>query len=226
MDLFYVQEIIERLRREVIGAPDWIDAKETFEYKKQTIEVVVILKLIRAAQGLAALDVLCRAGLFVDLGAGVRLVNDCVEEVYFLLENYPESPSMKVQQFMDGFFENIIEGYLQSETHAVPRAKIRSAYVRILKGGQDDMTRRTAERIYKTFCGYVHANYAHIMEIYGEHKDVYNLAGVQSTSQKEIRMEHVRLATSSVLMAGIFAAQKFKRRELYSEMMGYLNSNR
>jgi hypothetical protein len=36
--------------------------------------------------------------------------------------------------------------------------------VRVLTGGAD--TRKRLENIYKTFCGYVHANYAHIMEVY------------------------------------------------------------
>ncbi len=218
MTLDHVHHLIERLRKDVIGAPEWIEAKQAFEYKNGTIEVAVILKLIRAAQGLTALDVLCRAGLFIDFGAAIRSLNDCVEEVYFLLENYPEKPGQKVEQFVKGFFENTIDGYLDVETHQVPREKIRSAVVRVLKGGHDEATRQVVERIYKTFCGYVHANYSHIMEIYNGGKDTYNLGGVPSMRERTMRMQHVSLATNSVLMAAAFAAHKFNHDSLYAEL--------
>ena len=221
-NLNHVHELIERLRKDVIGAPEMIAAKQAFEYKNQTIEVVVILKLIRAAQGLTALDVLCRAGLFIDFGAGIRSVNDCVEEVYFLLETYPEKPGPKVEQFMKGFFENTIDGYLDTETHQVHRDKIRSAVVRVLHGDQNDATRQVVERIYKTFCGYVHANYAHIMEIYNGGKDDFNLGGVPSVKERAMRMEHVKLGANSVLMAAAFAAHKFKQDALYADMMEHV----
>jgi hypothetical protein len=56
----------------------------------------------------------------------IRCVNDCVEEVYFLLEDFPKT-SRNVDQFVQSFFENTIDGYLSNETPAVPTKKIRSA---------------------------------------------------------------------------------------------------
>ncbi|HEY2034457.1 MAG TPA: hypothetical protein VGH02_12295 [Rhizomicrobium sp.] len=219
MNLDHIHGLIERLRKAVIGAPEWIEAKQTFEYKNQTIEEVVVLKLIRAAQGLTALDVLCRAGLFIDFGASIRSVNDCVEEVYFLLETYPEKPGPKVEQFMKNFFENTIDGYLDAETHQVNRDKIRAAVVRVLKGDKDQATQQMIERIYKTFCGYVHASYAHIMEIYNGGNDDFNLGGVPSVPERAKRMEHVKLVANSVLMAAAFAAHKFKQDVLYADVL-------
>jgi hypothetical protein len=222
MNLGQVHELIERLRKDVIGAPKWIESKQVFEYESRTIEVVVLLKLIRAAQGLTALDVLCRAGLFVDFGGGIRSVYDCVEEVYFLLETYPEKPGPKVEQFVKSFFENTIDGYLDAETHQVPRDKIRSAVVRLLHGGQNEATRQVVERIYKTFCGYVHANYACIMEIYNRGKDDFSLGGVPSVTERAKRMEHVKLGMNSVLLAASFAAHKFKQDALCADFMQHI----
>lgn len=218
MNLNNIYQLIERLRKDVIGAPVWIDANHVFEYKNQTVEVVVILKLIRAAQGLTALDMLCRAGLFIDFGAAIRSVNDCTEEIYFLLETFPENPGPNVEKFVKGFFENTINGYLDTETHPVPRVKIRSALVRALKGSQNEATRKATDRIYKTFSGYVHANYAHIMEIYNGREDDYNLGGVPSEEQRTMRMEYVNLYANSVLMAAAFAAHKFKCEALQAEL--------
>ncbi|HET7086027.1 MAG TPA: hypothetical protein VFI23_14715 [Rhizomicrobium sp.] len=219
MNLDRIHNLIEQLRKEIVGPPEWVKTKGVFEYKNQSLEVVVILKLVRAAQGLTALDVLCRAGLFVDLGAAIRSVNDCVEEVYFLLETYPGKSGPMVDQFVKGFFENTIDGYLDTETHQVPRGKIRSAVVRVLKGNNDNATQELVERIYKTFCGYVHANYAHLMEVYNGGADDYNLGGVPSVRRREGWMQHVELATNAVAMAAAFAAQKFKHDTLHAEFL-------
>jgi hypothetical protein len=50
-----------------------------------------------------ALNLLCRVGFFIDFGAIVRCVGDCVDEVYFLMEEYPEA-SGNVQKFVRNFF--------------------------------------------------------------------------------------------------------------------------
>ena len=67
MNLDLLKSLVERLRIESIGDPQWIESKGVFEYPHQTVEVVVILKIIRAAQGVHALNVLCREGLFLSL---------------------------------------------------------------------------------------------------------------------------------------------------------------
>ena len=51
MDLGLLTTLIERLRAESIGDPDWVESKQVFEYPNQTVEVVAVLKLVRAAQG-------------------------------------------------------------------------------------------------------------------------------------------------------------------------------
>jgi hypothetical protein len=202
-----------------LGAPEWVESKHVFEYSEQSVVTVVVLKLVRAAQGLSTLQLLCRAGLFIDMGSSLRGVNDCVEEIYFLLEHYPEKPSAHVEQFIKNFFEGTIDGYLDVATHQVQRDKIRSARVRVLKGSHDDSTQNLLERIYKTFCGYTHAGYANIMEVYNGAQDSFNLDGVPSEEVRRGWAEHFALACNAVLMAGAFAAQKFGKREYHEAMM-------
>ena len=113
-------------------------------------------------------------------------------EAYFLLEEYPNS-SVNVGQFVKSFFESTIDGFLSKEIPLVPTKKIRSAMVRVLKGRHDEGTRKIIDKIYKTFCGYVHADYAHIMEIYNGGTDDFNLTGVPSIQQRQMRMEHVKI---------------------------------
>jgi hypothetical protein len=150
MQLDQVFVLVERLRKEAIGEPKWIEDKRVYEYQEQSARVVAILKITRAAQGLPALVLLCSSGFFIDFGAIMRCVNDCAEEVYFLMEDL-NNPSTHVDQFVKEFFESTIDDHLLKKTPSVQRDKIRSAVVRVLKDKQDENTRNLMDNIYKTF---------------------------------------------------------------------------
>ena len=218
MNLDYLSSLVEKLRKEAIGEPRKIEEKHAYEYQDQSAKVVAVLKIIRAAHGVNAMNLLCHAGLFIDFGAIIRCVNDCTEDVYFLLEKFPTTSS-NVDRFVKSFFESTIDGYLLSEIPAVPRKKIRSAEVRVLKGRHDDETLRITENLYKTFCGYVHADYAHIMEVYeGKSRD-FNLGGVPSEQQRQMRIEYVELAGESVLHAAAFIADTLGLKDLHGDIV-------
>ena len=213
-----LRSAVQPLRKAAIGEPIWSEQKRVFEYLEHSAKVVAILKIARATQGIAALDLLCQHGLFIDMGAIIRCVNDCTSEVYFLLEEYPQT-STHVDQFVKAFFESSIDGYLSTETPTVPTKKIRSAVVRTLKKRHDEQTSIIIQNIYKTFSGYVHANYAHIMEVYGGVPATFNLNGVPSRNQIMMRMEAVDLSANSVLHAATFAAQKLELTTLCRELV-------
>lgn len=219
MELHRIHILIESFRKEMLGAPQWVASKQVFEYEEKSVETVVLLKLVRAAHGLSALQLLCRAGLFIDMGSSIRCLNDCIEEVFFLLESYPKKPSVHVEQFIKNFFEGTIDGYLDIPTHQVQRDKIRSAFVRVLKGGHDDAMQKLLVRVHQAFCGYTHASYAHIMEIYEGSQDCFDLDGVPSEGVRRGWAEHFELACSRLLGAGAFAAQKFGKPKYFEEMM-------
>jgi hypothetical protein len=207
----------ERLRKGVIGEPQWIEEKGVFEYSDHSAKVVAVLKIIRAAQGVHALNLLWLSGLFIDFGVIMRCVHDCEAEIYFLLEEFPKT-SNTVDQFVKSFFESTIDGYLSMETHPVPTQKIRNAMVRVLRGRHDDETSAQINKIFKTFSGYVHANYSHIMETYNGGTGDFNLAGVASVQQRQMRMQHVELAVDSVLHAAAFVAHTVGLDRLGSEI--------
>jgi hypothetical protein len=107
MNLGQLFILAERLRKEAIGEPLWIEEKAVYEYQEHSAKVVAVLKITRAAQGVSALNLLCRSGLFIDFGVIIRCVNDCAAEVYFLLEEFPKT-SDNVDQFVKLFFESTI----------------------------------------------------------------------------------------------------------------------
>ena len=111
-------------------------------------------------------------------------MHDCEAEIYFLLEKYPAA-SPKVDKFTKAFFRHTIDGYLDVETTPVLAKKIRAAMVRVLHGQHDHGTTETLQRVHKTYCGYVHAGYAHIMETYGGGpRPSFNLMGVPSLAYR------------------------------------------
>jgi hypothetical protein len=188
MDLNCLKVLTERLRTESIGDPEWVESKRVFEYSTQSVEVVTVLKLVRAAQGVHALDLLCRSGLLIDMGTIYRCVGDCTSEIYFLLENYPEK-SNNVKKFLKEFFSRTIDGHLSSEEEPVQTKKIHSAMIRSLAGGEKD--KKNLIKVHKTFSGYTHAEYSHIMQMFGGRPKnwSFNISGMPSQEQKDIHEE-------------------------------------
>jgi hypothetical protein len=209
---------IEQLRHETIGEPNWLADKIAYEYDEHSAGVVAILKLVRAGHGVNALNLLCRVGFFIDFGAIVRCVGDCVDEVYFLMEEYPEA-SGNVQKFVRNFFEATIDGYLDAKTQPIEKKKIIAARVRYLKGGPDNDTHELMQRLYKTFCGYIHADYSHIMEAYNGGTCSFNLEGIPSVAERQKRLEFVTLNISSVSHAAALVAEKMNRDVLRKEFL-------
>lgn len=223
MNLPLLVSLTERLRAASIGDPEWVTSKHAFEYLAQSVEVVVVLKLVRAAQGIHALELLCRSGLFVDMGAIYRCVGDCISEVYFLLEKYPEKSS-HVEQFTKEFFSKTIDGHLSSEEKPVQTKNIHSAVIRSLSGReQDERIKRHLTNIYKTFSGYTHAGYAHIMQMYGGQSQnmSFNIPGIPSQQQKDMHLELVTEAYKSLLHTIAHTSHAFGLKELHRDVMRY-----
>ena len=219
MNLSLLQTIMDRLQVETIGDPIWIDSKQVFEYQDEDIKVVTILKLVRAAQGIHALNLLCRSGLFVDMGAIYRCVLDCTAEVYFLLENYP-TQSSNVDKFIKEFYSRTIDGHLSSTENTVPTKKIHNAMVRSLTGSeQDEQTKKQLTDVYKTFSGYTHAGYSHIMQMFGstDMNPSFNISGIPSKEQKDMQMQLVIEAYKSVIHAISYAALTFGHKGLAND---------
>jgi anti-sigma regulatory factor (Ser/Thr protein kinase) len=57
------------------------------------------------------------------------------------------------------------------------------------------------------------------METYGGSNLDFNLAGVASVQQRQMRMQHMELAENSVLHAAAFIAHTVALKELYREIV-------
>jgi len=225
MDLRVLAQLIERLRREAIGAPKRVAHGQhyAYEYEEQSAKVVAMLKLVRAAHGVSAMNVLAGKGLMIDFGASARGVYDSIYETYFLLEEHPKISS-NVDQFVRGFFEMTISGFREARVPQVPTKKIRAAVTRAVMGTQDEAYRTRLDRIFHAFSGYVHANYAHITEVYFEPDDSFNLLGVPDIEQRLGRAELVERAGVDVLLAASFAASRLGLSNIRDELFDFAES--
>ena len=218
--LYQIQRWTEALQRKVIGEPQWIKEKATFEYPEVTVEVVSTLKLIRAVQSLKSLGLLCSNGLFIDMGSIYRCIEDCINEIYFLLEKYPEK-SKHVEKFIANFSQTTIDQDLYQKTAQILSKKIHNARARVYsQSGNSHQAREIIKGIHKTFSGYVHANYSHIMQVYGGSGDnlSFNLGGVPSDNQKLDHFQLVDQTIISVQQVIAFMAGTFGQYELCSEI--------
>jgi hypothetical protein len=216
-------DLIERLRQEAIGDPQWVPTIGAYEYVEKSVKVVAVLKLIRAGHGVTSMELLRVNGLFIDMGMVILGVFDAVEEAYFLLEKYPNTSS-HVDQFTKAFFESNINGYLYPTTNDVLKKHIRSARVRCLKRAHDQKTQDLLDRIFRTFSGYVHTKYAQVMEVYGGAPD-FNLSGVPSATERLKRAEQVVLQENSVIHAALFAARRFGLSKLERDIQSIAEEN-
>lgn len=225
MDLRVLAQHIERLRREAVGAPKLVmhGSLRAYQYEEQSAKVVAMLKLVRAAHGVSAMNMLAGEGLMIDFGALARGVYDAIYETYFLLEEYPKISS-NVDQFVRGFFETTISGFREARVPQVPTKKIRAAVTRAVMGTQDEAYRTRLDRIFHAFSGYVHANYAHITEVYFEPDDSFNLLGLPDIDQRLSKAELVERAGIDVLLAASFAASRLGLSKRRDEIFAFAES--
>ena len=82
------------------------------------------------------------------------------------------------------------------------------------------LNKKTIKRIYKTFSGYVHTNYSHVMGIYGGTNGnlSFNLGGVPSDPQKLSHYQLVEQVEFSLQHVIAFMAGVFKQVELCAEI--------
>ena len=156
------------------------------------------------------------------MGAIYRCVGDCSAEVYFLLEEYPRQSS-NVQKFLREFFAKTIDGHLTSNEEPVLTKKIHNAMVRSLTGNeQDERIKRSLTNVYKTFSGYTHAGYSHIMQMYGpKDNPTFNVSGIPSQSQRDMHMQLVIVieAYTSLFCEMAYVAKTFNLANLHREIM-------
>lgn len=167
---------VQSIEAAAMPDPVWIPGKRVFEYEEVTREVVAFLKIARATQSLESLPLLVGHGLLSDASAIMRVIDECVNDVLFLLEGNPETAD-NVDRFVDHFRSTTIDNTSTSGGAPVPRSKIQNAAARSFPavvrgqvGSHGELEKKMSslgKDIWATMCHSVHSNYAEIMQMYG-----------------------------------------------------------
>ena len=215
-----------------VGAPVFISDKQVVEFSTVSVEVVVYLKGVRAVQSLKSIRLLIENGLIIDFYTVGRCILDCVNEIYFLLEKYPEV-SKTGEKFLQNFREATIDDLLEEGTDVVPSKKIRNASARV-KAEEgfttSDEAKGRLDRPYKFFSGYVHSQYVHIMEIYGGYPSewAFKVEGLSSEKRKADYLVWIGELDEMVIHSLAFMANQFCCKQVLTEIFqhfGILETN-
>jgi len=118
-------------------------------------------------------------------GIIVRCISDCVNEIYFLLEEYPNT-TPQAHKFI-GHFKSTAFSSEQESPPSVPSKKIHNATVRYIDDSSPfsfEYSQKKIRNVYEAFSGYVHSNYPHIKEIYGGPERKFHMEGVPSIIER------------------------------------------
>jgi len=217
----HLENIIGVFEKE-LGKPELIDG--VFAYVSPTVKHVCFLKGLRIVSGLNALLVLLHAGYLTEMGVLIRTISDCINDIYFLLEHFPQM-TPEVEKYVSNFFNDIIEEPEINEndrkkTHRIKVRKIHASRARLLSEHMNlEIDRDTVYRIYSAYSGYVHAAYANIMEMYGDRpQQKFHLRGMKGMSRvrnwREIVLEFIR---STILVFG-YMAEKYGDEDVVQEI--------
>ena len=189
--------------------------------------MVAYLKAVRAVQSLKSLRLLQANGLIIDFYTIGRCILDCVNEIDFLLEKYPED-SQTVEKFLKNFREATIDGLLEKGTNRVVSKKIRNASARVWE--EEHLTpnhgKAALDKTYKIFSEYVHSQYSVIMEIYGgpHSNQAFQFGGISIEKRKADYLEGIKELDDMVIHNLAYMAKQFSCGEVLREIIQHFDN--
>ena len=212
---------------EELEKPELMDG--AFMYKSPTVKQVCLLKAVRIISGLNALLLLLKAGYVTEMGVLMRTIGDCINDIYFLLEHFPDK-TPEVERYISNFFNEGIEEpeIVESMNKPVYRTKVKRIHAsraRLLSEHINfAVCRDMVYKIYSAYSGYVHSAYPNIMELYGgEPPYNFHLQGMEGTSRiRNWETIFIAFIRSATLVFG-YMAEKYDKPDLVEEIRGILD---
>lgn len=208
---------IERIEKNL---PKPVFINGTFQYEEVDVKHVAFLKAVRAVSSLHSLPILYEKGLVIDAGTIIRCITDCLNEIFFLFEGYPQI-TPRAAKFIE-HFKSTAYNSAQQNPPTVPSKKIRSALVRLTQkhaSSPPDKMQSDLLRVYETFSGYVHSNYSQIMEIYNGHEQKFFTSGIPDPVALNKRNRLVEGVFEKTKITLSFLAMQFEMNEIADEIM-------
>lgn len=150
-----------------------ISDRRQYRCREASFQQALVLKSVRSYSALLALRTLLNAGLLLDAGATMRILDEVGSDIMFLAAPliFRKQPEESHHRFLAEFFQEEFDHKdpLKStqKRDRVPRRKIRAYVARTYDTGSNasdvvDMF----QTIESTFSGYIHGAAVHILDLY------------------------------------------------------------
>lgn len=202
-----------------------------FRYEEHTPKIVTVQKLSRISTGLKASMALLHLGLYQELGAISRMLDEFGEDVRFMCDAIRNQNTSDVQrQFIEEFFQEEFDSdnplASTQKRNRVPRRKIQAALAKL---SEEDLNQSDAQEMIRTltntFSGYVHGSSVHILDMYGGNPPHYHLSGMRGTRHEKIFEDHMWYCFQRSLCAFFDAAGAFGLNDLAQSLRQFIEQH-
>ncbi|WP_139217626.1 hypothetical protein [Phyllobacterium sp. CL33Tsu] len=194
-----------------------------YRYREELVGQALFLKSVRILSALLAGRTLLEAGLFLDAGASMRILDEVESDILFLAGPiiFRTAPEKGHEQYLKEFFQEEFDHpdplKATQKRHRVGRRDIRAYVARAYQAGMgvSDIISVT-ETIERIFSGYVHGAAVHTLDTYdGRHFRVPMVRGDRSL---EALRDQFSQYTSRALTALATAAKAIGDEDLFSNL--------
>jgi len=209
-----------------------------FRYPNKNITTLILIKSARILSSLNAITILIKYGYIVEIGVLIRTIKECIADISFLLEDYPEKEPSKVQQqYIDEFFCEEFNDPLNpldsaKKHNRVSSKKIHAGFARnfysltkyiknsrlkkiVLKIANPYNHQKATKTILNTFSGYVHYGYTQSIDIVGGSPPRIHLEGMTGTPKIDEWKRYIISEIFSVYNYFLLLCLKFDFKEEY-----------
>jgi hypothetical protein len=196
-----------------------------FRYENPTRIEVAIMKAARYISGLNSSIGLLYEGYTQELGVICRILQEIFDDVFFLLDGYPNDELTKNQQrYIDEFLQEEFDHpddpvRSTQKRDRIARKNIFKVIGKILSDFTSyDHAKELDRTLYQAYSGYVHCAYHHIMEMYGGSPPRYHLNGMKGTPRINEWEENTKHYIHRGFNLLLEIAQKMNLRQLVEEI--------
>lgn len=180
-----------------------------FRYPEKSLEQALVLKVVRLLSGIRAMAVLLEAGLHLDVGSTMRMLDEVGADIQFLAGPAvnKKEPEDRHQQFLDEFFQEEYDHVdpLQSSQsrHRVGRKHIRAYIARTYHEESVSEVVNVYETLDNGYSGYVHGAAVHVLETF--EGDGFAVPSLKTLSTMRSIMPYYLLRALQDVMLAAFA---------------------
>jgi len=195
-----------------------IAGKSFWRHPKHGTALVSYLKGVKLLSTLNAAVTLYRAGHAQEIGALMRIADECCSAMFFMSTADESNLSKEQQQYLRDFFQEEFADPLDPFNTRQKRETVRQKKIHAAFGdaGKDTISSEDSQKlqyvVHGALSGYIHGAYPHIMEMYGGEPPTFLLNGMLGTPRQADGYEHLKVYIHRLAMASEMLALKLENQ--------------